>query len=388
MWHNLPFGRATPWFRYGVPRPPQRARPPVICPAGCVRPQSPPGVRESDRKSDGSGRKRSRAPAPGGRGTEARLGESPGAGGMCGGTWLMCGGDLGKGCEVPSARTPVPTRTPVPRSLVPALLVIEAAFLRHVCAALHHPAHAGGNPAPPGTSSPFAATPGRDTGAHSVARLAATPTRPPRQRGENAGSSRQAVPALNHSTHSTHSAHSAHASRTTHAPRLSSANPRPPTGGCLDARRRSRRPSTDTDTDTEGTLPPQAPGARPAHGRRPARVPLKHRPPASTPADQRSAISDQPPSTIGPSVIGHRPSAIGHRQARDPRRPTERHAPVGRRRFRRLTPLPRSPCRGPASSVPAGRASRSGGCVPSSDRAPCRPRSGCARGRRRCRTAS
>lgn len=48
----------------------------------------------------------------------------------------------------------------------------------------------------------------------------------------------------------------------------------------------------------------------------------------------------------------------------------------------------RSRCRGPASSVRAGHASRSGGCARGSVRAPCRPRSGCARGRRRCRTAS
>lgn len=42
MWHNLPFGRATPWFRYGVPRlldVPARRRAP---PDGRVRPQLPP----------------------------------------------------------------------------------------------------------------------------------------------------------------------------------------------------------------------------------------------------------------------------------------------------------------------------------------------------------
>lgn len=53
-----------------------------------------------------------------------------------------------------------------------------------------------------------------------------------------------------------------------------------------------------------------------------------------------------------------------------------------------LTPPRRTRCPAPASSAPAGRASRSAGCAHGSDRAPCRPRSGCARGRPRCRTAS
>jgi len=54
----------------------------------------------------------------------------------------------------------------------------------------------------------------------------------------------------------------------------------------------------------------------------------------------------------------------------------------------RPTPPPRTRCPGPASSAPSGRASRSDGSAHASDRAPCRPRSACARGRRRCRTAS
>lgn len=55
---------------------------------------------------------------------------------------------------------------------------------------------------------------------------------------------------------------------------------------------------------------------------------------------------------------------------------------------RRIRPPRRSPCPGPASSAPAGRASRSAGSARGSGRAPCRPRSGCAPGRPRCRTAS
>lgn len=220
MWHNLPFGRATPWFRYGVPRPLRVPVPLSYARRGvCARNPRP------DRKSDCPVTKRSRAPAPGGRGTEARLGESPGAGGMCVGTWLMCGGELGKGCEVGSARTPVPTRTPVPRSLVPALLGIEAAFLRHVCAALHHQAHAGGNPAPPGVSSPVAATPGRNAGAHSAASLAAECRLGPRTDAAKSPAS-----AARHRACPMSSTHSMHVSGTTHAPHLSSANSRPPTG--------------------------------------------------------------------------------------------------------------------------------------------------------------
>lgn len=136
------------------------------------------------------------------------------------------------------------------------------------------------------------------------------------------------------------STHSMDVSRTTHAPRLSSA----------------QLPAPD------GVM---------------ARCP----PPRRTGAD----LSRPPAGRDRPSTLDNRRSAG---RSKSPRGPTERHAPFGRRRFKRLTPLPRSPCRGPASSVPAGRASRSGGCVPASDRVPCRPRSGCARGRRRCRTAS
>lgn len=369
MWHNLPFGRATPWFRYGVPRPLRVPVPLSYARRGvCARNPRP------DRKSDCPGTKRSRAPAPGGRGTEARLGESPGAGGMCVGTWLMCGGELGKGCEVGSARTPVPTRTPVPRSLVPALLGIEAAFLRHVCAALHHQAHAGGNPAPPGVSSPFAATPGRNAGAHSAASLAVTPTRPAHRRGENTGFSREAsrVPDVLDAL----DARQRNDSRAAPLLRqLAAADgvmarcppPRRHRPTRLTASHRHRRHLAPASShDSAGTRTMSHP--RPAQ--------CRHR------RQPRSSTEKLPPAT---GTLGPRRSAG---QAQSPRRPTERHTPFGRRRFRRLTPPPRSPCRGPASSVPAGRASRSGGCVRVSDRVPCPPRSGCARGRRRCRTAS
>ncbi len=53
-----------------------------------------------------------------------------------------------------------------------------------------------------------------------------------------------------------------------------------------------------------------------------------------------------------------------------------------------LTRPARTRWSGPASSAPAVRASRSGGCAHGSGRAPCRPRSACARGRPRCRTSS
>lgn len=53
-----------------------------------------------------------------------------------------------------------------------------------------------------------------------------------------------------------------------------------------------------------------------------------------------------------------------------------------------VTPPRRTRCCGPASSAPAARASRSGGCARVSGRVPCRPPSGCAPGRPRCRSAS
>lgn len=96
--------------------------------------------------------------------------------------------------------------------------------------------------------------------------------------------------------------------------------------------------------------------------------------------------------SLGPLTRAEHPATTG--QSANPPQEWERHPATGadppspRRRSPTLTPPPRSPCRGPASSVPAGRASRSGGCVPASGRVPCRPRSGCAHGRRRCHTAS
>ncbi len=92
----------------------------------------------------------------------------------------------------------------------------------------------------------------------------------------------------------------------------------------------------------------------------------------------RAARRAAPPQRSG-SGRTRRPPRCGTRRAQAPH---TRHPPAP------VTPPRRSRCRGPASSVRGGRASRSGGCVRGSGRAPCRPRSGCAHGRRRCRTAS
>ncbi|GAB7109043.1 hypothetical protein JCM4814A_73570 [Streptomyces phaeofaciens JCM 4814] len=87
MWHNLPSGRATPWFRYGVPRSPLRTRTLPTFP-NAIRPRNTHGTPESDGEPPRSRApapaprtRASRAPAPRGRGAEARLGEGPGAGG-------------------------------------------------------------------------------------------------------------------------------------------------------------------------------------------------------------------------------------------------------------------------------------------------------------------
>lgn len=152
-----------------------------------------------------------------------------------------------------------------------------------------------------------------------------------------------------------------------------------------------------------------------ARGRKPGTT-GRPRPTRRSPGPLDVASKSRPDTAEGAPTTGGRAPTTGGRGdtaerhvtagGRDRRRPTEAPRPAGvwtepcavapscsrgRGRFAgpyRPTPPLRSPCRGPASSVPAGRASRSGGCAPASGRAPCRPRSGCARGRRRCRTAS
>lgn len=85
MWHNLPFRRVTPGFRYGVPRP-------SACPRVCVRQQFPDPATEYE-PGGGTGaegrREEGRARRLGGEGAEARPWERPGAGGGCVGTWSV-----------------------------------------------------------------------------------------------------------------------------------------------------------------------------------------------------------------------------------------------------------------------------------------------------------
>ncbi|SCD64089.1 hypothetical protein GA0115245_11158 [Streptomyces sp. di188] len=78
----------------------------------------------------------------------------------------------------------------------------------------------------------------------------------------------------------------------------------------------------------------------------------------------------------------------GARPSRGTSGARSRGRPPRRRTDASVTPPRRTRWNGPASSAPAARASRSGGCARASGRAPCRPRSACARGRPRCRSAS
>lgn len=158
-----------------------------------------------------------------------------------------------------------------------------------------------------------------------------------------------------------------------------------------------------------GVRSPQAPYAQEQHPPR-AAVSQRHHAP-------RAAYLT---GTTGPECGTHRRPRPGRRAPQAPRTPSgvpteaphpercppRHHAPqvpYARRRRCRVrrtgctvpvtapspaTPPRRSRSGGPASSVPGGRASRSGGCVRGSGRAPCRPRSECARARPRCRTAS
>lgn len=107
----------------------------------------------------------------------------------------------------------------------------------------------------------------------------------------------------------------------------------------------------------------------------------RHRMPGSPPRARGAGYLARSP----PTRPGRRVPAVPHACGTAARlRPYRAPAPPRRR----VRPRPRSPCRGPASSVRAARASRSAGSARGSARAPCRPRSACARGRRRCRTAS
>jgi hypothetical protein len=251
----------------------------VGVPAVCVRnsrPEKTPGTRRIPQK-------RSRAPAPGGRGVEARLWTVPAPGDVCGGTWLtrvLRRSRDGKSYRVRSARTPVL------RSLFP-----RSGRLKRRSRAMF-------------ARSPPTGARGRKSPHHS------TPTACSQRSGR---------------------------------PRMTEANQ--PAPACA-------RTTADAD------LP------RPASVRTRRTADRPHCPYADRPRRRTAGCHAASPATLPPGG------------SRDPGR-------VGS-----ATPPLRSPCRGPASSVPAGRASRSGGCAPSSGRAPCRPRSGCAPGRRRCRNAS
>lgn len=141
----------------GAP-PSRRTRIACHMPTGRVRPQfrraARSDVRRWGKRSGQASRPRcGKKPGSGAWGERRRSparGKSRRRGDVRRDVALVVGRRGRRGFEVRSARTAVPIRTPVPRSLFPALLPIEATFLRHVCAALHHPARAGGNPTPQG----------------------------------------------------------------------------------------------------------------------------------------------------------------------------------------------------------------------------------------------
>lgn len=145
-------------------------------------------------------------------------------------------------------------------------------------------------------------------------------------------------------------------------------------------------------TPALGGLVPGAPGVEAAGNRHCSRG-LRHlarrrhrpgrtgRPPWTRRVVVRRPSSGRRRAVVGSSSGRHRVvvSSSGPRRARGHRGAADGGG---------LRPPRRSRCRGPASSVPAARASRSDGYARASGRAPCRPPSGCARGRPRCRSAS
>lgn len=152
----------------------------------------------------------------------------------------------------------------------------------------------------------------------------------------------------------------------------------------------------------------------PAYAAGPKQAPSLPQPCPTPPPSALTAAGSRPPALggrpcpgPGPGRLRHAPLSgprPGHAEARPrsvqagarpPRARSNRTQvtsdpghPGTRSRRTQVRPRPRSPCRGPASSVRAVRASRSAGCAHGSARAPYRPRSACAHGRRRCRTAS
>lgn len=383
MWHNLPFGRATPWFRYGVPRllgvpaplpraargcapaiPTARAahtvhaaRAPVhpctpallhsctpmkIAPHRCAHPATAHGPLPRKEPGPGAWGERRRSPA---------LGQSRRWGGVRRDVAHVEEiGDLGRAARSGRSELSCP-EVFCPRFFClkrrsRAIVRAPSCTRRTRAESRNHQALEAQRPHP----RPSGGTP----------RARAPPAASPRRNGRDT-----ARP----------SRHMDDDRRTTRTPGVA-----PPGDGhrtivtqqpATTARRsRALRPGL-----SQQHLPTHRPQA--SAGRKPR---LQARRDASDVSNVSNVANVQRPPA---RLAGTRPRPrAGRTVGRRPDRPVR--AGYGAV----VTPPPRNPCRGRASSVPAGRASRSGGCVPASDRAPCRPRSGCAHGRRRCRSAS